>query len=509
MAIISRGAVVKAADVTLWKGTPATWPTSLELSGKWASYAELYREQLWVSTVISKRALATARLPLKVFERGEDGRPEAREHPYARLIARPNERHSKFFFWEWTSSTFDTYGEVFWGKIRDPGGRPVQIVPLHPVNMHVVEEQDAGFVWRFESSKLRIDRIDPSDVVHIKSYNPSQTTRGMSKLEPLRRTLENEDAARRASSAFWKNGGRPSVVLTHPNRLSREAGERLKADWDRIHGGVDNFGKAAILEEGMKPETMQLSAEEMQYTESRRLNREEVCAAYDMPPPAVHILDRATFSNITENLRSLYRDTMAPHLARFESDLETQLRGSHNRGADEPDFGDAVYAEFVMDEVLRGDFEKRAEAYQQAINSGHMTPAEVRAKENLPFIPGSDRLLINGTLVPLSTGDPEEDAGPDIGELSIAASRLGLAASYGVIEEDEARELLGLSRDTVRTVMGRLSRQKDLSEVDADWLVDGLGEEAAPVRAVLRHAKEAGDDVAALRERFKTHMGDR
>jgi phage portal protein BeeE len=78
-----------------------------------------------------------------------------------------------------------------------------------------------------------------------------------------------------------------------------------------------------------------------------------VCAVYDVPPPVVHILDRATFSNITEQMRSMYRDTMAPRLGLYESVLDSQLR---------PDFdprGD-LYAEFLMDEVLRGSFEQRA-----------------------------------------------------------------------------------------------------------------------------------------------------
>jgi phage portal protein BeeE len=66
-----------------------------------------------------------------------------------------------------------------------------------------------------------------------------------------------------------------------------------------------------VLEEGMEPKPLTLTAEEAQYIETRKLNREEVCAAYDMPPPVVHILDRATFSNITEQMRSMYRDTMA------------------------------------------------------------------------------------------------------------------------------------------------------------------------------------------------------
>src|SRR5206468_4129004 len=154
-------------------------------------------------------------------------------------------------------------------------------------------------------------------------------------------------------------------------------------------------GSTVVLEEGMTPNKLSLSAEEAQYIETRKLNREEVCAAYDVPPPVVHILDRATFSNITEQMRSMYRDTMAPRLGLYESVLDAQLR---------PDFdprGD-LYAEFLMDEVLRGDFEQRAAAYETMTRIGGMTPAEVRRAENLPYLGDvTDQLYVNAATVPL------------------------------------------------------------------------------------------------------------
>jgi phage portal protein BeeE len=75
------------------------------------------------------------------------------------------------------------------------------------------------------------------------------------------------------------------VLLQHPNLLNDDAVRRLKAQWDNLHSGVDNWAKTAILEEGMTATQMQLGAEEMQYIQSRQLNREECCAAYDVPPP--------------------------------------------------------------------------------------------------------------------------------------------------------------------------------------------------------------------------------
>lgn len=447
-----------------------------------AAYAEMYRRQLWVGVVVSKRARGTARLPLKVYLRDEMNRPEApRDNAYASLLRNPNPAMSTFRFWEWTSSTYDVFGEAAWLKLRDNGGRPYALAPLHPTGL---EFRD-GFWW-FDNGALKVDRIVPADLVFFRNYNPSDMVRGLSNLEQLRDTLENEGAARKATSAFWTNGARPGFALTHPSSLSEPAQTRLRAQWDKDHSGAGNTGRTLILEEGMEAKILQLTQEDAQYIETRKLNREEVCAAYDMPPPAVHILDHATYSNITENLRSVYRDTMAPHLKGFESDLDLQLRA--------PDFGDDVYAEFLMDEVLRGDFEQRAMAYKQA---DYMTIAEKRRAENLPFIEGTDIILVNTATLPL---DRLDDPGPidagTPGRSGQAAIPAASAQTDSVVRVPSRR----LDQRSVRSVMGRLAWQKEMGEVDPDVLTDGLSTED---RKSVIAAWAMAEDIPGLKARLK------
>lgn len=470
------GQLVKARATTLWEGDTRSFPgfSSLAMGDRWSSYAAMYREQLWVSVVVSKRAKATARLPLKVYLRDDLNRPEAVGTPYHALLRRPSTRLNRFDFWQWVQSTKDIFGEAFLLKRRDPGGRPVELIPLHPTAMHLDQvEPGAPQTWTFRNGKVAVSGIPRSDLVIFKTYDPDSMLRGMSPLEPLRRTLEFEDAAQRAQSSFWRRGARPGVALSHPGQLSQPAADRLKVRWDAIAAGADNTGATVVLEEGMKPEMLQIDAKDAQYIESRKLNREEVCAGYDVPPPVVHILDRATFSNITEQMRSMYRDTMAPPLKSLEETLEHDLRSSVRPGASDPDFSDDVYAEFLLDEVLRGDFEAQAEGFQKAINSGWMTPAEVRRARNLPFIEGSDRLLVNSTIVPLD----------QLGEQAAPSAA---------------------ARAAVRPAMGLLSRVESLVDVDAAALAASVPDDlAAAVVAEWVVAVAAGESVPEFRARLK------
>jgi len=357
------------------------------------------------------------------------------------------------------SATQDVYGEAFLYK-RRVNGVVTSLWPLHPTSMYWDDQSEA---WTYSSGRIRLDLRDV-DVIQFKRFNPGSIRRGLSPMEPLRATLENEWAARTATSSFWRGGTRPGTVLTHPRRISDAAQTRLKAQWDALTSGADKVGATVILEEGMKPEIHQITAEEAQYVETRRLNREEVCGAYDVPPPAVHILDRATFSNITEQLRSLYRDTMGPRCRAFEATLMTDLKA-----AEWPD--DPVYVEFLMDDVLRGDFEQRQDALAKAT---HMTIAEKRRIENLPFIDGTDRIFLNTATMPLDAIDAQAQA--------IAEGRTPTAT------------------DLVRTLMGRLSWQSSLAEVDLLALTEGI--DPADASKVAAHYV-AAESLADLKNRLK------
>lgn len=463
------------------KKTPTLIPTSypavdfppMSGLGYVSAYSQMYIKHLWVNIVISKRARATARLPLVVYQDNGQDRPRDKTHPYAVMLKTPNPAMSSFDLWLWTSSTFDIYGEAFLYKLRTNGR--VFLFPFHPRSM---TRDDKTGKWTFDNGTSRMEDIDREDLVHFKTYNPDSLHRGLSNLEPLRSTLDNEWHARNATSSFWQRGARPGMFLTHQKNMSKPAATRLKEQMDTITAGSGKTGVTVVLEEGMTPHPMTLTAEEAQYIETRKLNREEVCAQYDIPPPVVHILDRATFSNITEQMRSMYRDTMAPHLKGFEATIEREVRA-----VEWPD--DNVYAEFLMDEVLRGDFETRTDALNKA---NHMTIAEKRKVENLPFIEGTDRIFLNTASLPIDAIDARAEA---------MTARL-VAGGDPVHTES-------LPNQTVRSVMGRLNQSIELGQIQPKALVKGLDErDTGIVLEALNQERLEGGDIFSLRDRIRT-----
>ncbi len=483
--ISSGGEVVQYAPQALGETVPMLsngyfYPREgLQLTNRFATYAALYRAQPSIATVVDKIANSGARLHLRVWDVSRPGgRTMDNGSALARLLRAPCGRMSPYNFWRWVFSTYEVFGEAYILKQRNGAGAVINLLPMHPSRVIVKRDDEGNVVYVFSVGVASggILEAPEEDVIPLLRYNPESLMRGMSRLEPLASTLANEDAARRANKSWWLRGARPSVVLSHPAELSQEAMDRVRQNFDARHAGADAMGGTAVLEEGMTLERVQLNAEEMQYIESRKLNMGEVCMVYDVPPPVVHILDHATFSNITEQMRSMYRDTMSPRLEDVESVLDHHLTAEfYGPGMRE--------VEFDMTDVLRGDFESRASSAESLRNTGVATGNEAREIVGMTRSadPLMDKLFANAALVELGT--PAQRVTINASESASPAQQQQIAAT----EEDQAPAAartddkpaalpqppkpLALparaSRSyTTRSVMGRLARFKDATRAE-------------------------------------------
>jgi len=484
--IVSNGTTLDFAPQALGETVPSLSngyfyaEQGLSLSGRFAAYSALYRVQPIVSTLVDKIANAMARLTPKVWDNTPlTGKVQDLTSPYARLMADPCTVMSPFSFYRWTSSTYEIYGESFWYKVRDPNGpsvetehgprltgKVVNLLPMHPSRTAVHRDTKGAveFIFTLGVASAGILHAPAEDVVAFLRFNPDSLMRGLSRLEPLRTTLLNEDSARRATASFWKNGLRPSIMVSHPNELSQPAKDRMKASIDARHAGADNMSGSLVLDEGMTMQVVQLSAEEMQYIEGRKLNMQEGCMVYDVPPPVVHILDHATFSNITEQMRSMYRDTMTPRLEDLESVIDFSLR---------PEFfpiGERE-AKFDMTDVLRGDYETRADKAVTLRQSGVYTGNEARDIVGIALSddPEMNKLYANAALVPLGTPAQRvsitEAANP-----SPAMQAEADAAASGA--SGAAAEAATAGKAITRALLGRVSRKATTKDIRAG-LVEG------------------------------------
>ncbi len=513
MPIIS-GAQTKSTAPGVWASADGfaysgagTHPLAAYFTPLAYAYEAVFERQLWAQVAIEKLVALQILLPMKVYQRADRGREDARGTPFGQLMAQPSPTMDPVTFWSWFILQRHIHGKAYAMKVRDAGGRPVQLKLIHPTRIRYgpargeqAGPEGQGSQWWYvtDPRSLAEKPIDRWEFIAWRRPHPRHPEQALSPLEQLRDTLELEGAARLANKALFSRGGKHSILLKTPKNFGNGTSmvlKRLADQYEQRHGGVENWGRPLILEDGMEAVQLDHSPEDLQYVEARRLNREEVAAAFDIPPPAIGILDRATFSNVTEQNRMLYRTTMPPHLQSFEAVINFDLRDGRHGRTGPPDFGDAFYFEHLADGVLRGSTEERVASYATAIQSGQMTPAEARELENRPFIEGSDQLYVNTAMAPFNHAGQQQ--GPAMG----AAPALPAATAGGATAPGQARRL---DPAAISTVMGRLSRPKALADLDPVRLVDGLDQRSAAVVAqAVEHVAELDGTVAGLRRLIK------
>lgn len=407
MTVIVSGGKAVAAKSSPYAGSarPQTYRGGRSLrvdSVAWnETYAKIYAGQPWVYAVVNKLSRGVARLPLKSYRRDDAGaiqylRPtDGDAHPLPVLLSRPYPRGSRFGLIEATVGNLAIYGNAAWWKFRPgPGRAPVELWPLDWRCMTIRTNTDAEVDYYEYDGPAGKRKFLADDIVHFQWWSPMGPA-GTSPLEPLRVTLALEDAGRRYAVSSFSNGARPSGAVTTPKTLDPDVKEELRAEIQQMNAGPDAAFRVALMDGGMDWKPFAHTSQEAETIAHRKLNREEVAGAYDMPPPVIQILDNATYSNITEQNKALYRETLGPWTTMLEETIAAQLLWG------EPDFATA-YTEFDMAEVLKSDLVQRAQAYKLLENT--MTVNERRALENRDPIGEIDDEAnpANGILLPLN-----------------------------------------------------------------------------------------------------------
>jgi HK97 family phage portal protein len=364
--------------------------SSIVLSATYsADYATIWRTQPHVRTVVGFLARNIAQIGIHAFERTSDtDRRRLTDHPLAALIAKPNARTTRYRLIDALVNDLGIFDVACWAKAKVDG----DVAGLLRLPPQQIEPLGESWAWpegvRFKGNRGSIE-LGPDEVVLFRGYNPTDARWGVSPMETLRQVLAEEYQATLYREQLWRNGARFPGHIERPagREWSDAARERFRSDWRGLYtGNGPGAGGTPILEDDMKFVPGGITPAQAQYLETRKLTREEVAAAFHIPLPMVGILDHATFSNIEEQHKNLYQDTLGPWLEMIQQEIGLQLV---------PDFDSSgkVYVEFNLAEKMKGSFEEQATSLQTAVGAPWLTRNEARARQNLPQVDGGDELV--------------------------------------------------------------------------------------------------------------------
>ena len=378
-------------------------------------------------------------LPLHVLERQPRGTRRASELPlYKRLHQQPNGWQTSFEWREQAVFHIGLWGDAY-SEIRGGASGAVdQLVPLHPSRMKVerVENGRLRYLYREENGRETIYSQDA--ILHMRG--PSDDgVHGMSIVESCKDAIALARACELHGARYFGNGARPGFVLSTDGDLNAEARESLRQNWERMHGGVGNSNRTAVLVGGLKPlEIPQSSMHDAQFIEARKWQLAEIARLFRVP---LHLLGAETSPGSVEHAGlDFVQHTILPWLRRFESAFVRDLISDDDR----------YFVEFDVRGLMRGDAASRSAYYRAMWDIGALSTNDILELENRNPVEGGDeryRPLNMGVLgAPPSVDDvlAQQKPGSEIDgqavEGGVAAAEEGEPVTEEIVVEEPAAE---------------------------------------------------------------------
>lgn len=239
---------------------------------------------------------------------------------------------------------------------------------------------------------------------------------GISPLHTLSQILEENKRSVEWRTAQWDNSPKISGILKRPADAPKWGDtqrDRFLNTW-RSWKESAKAGGTPVLEDGMDYQVLDgINPKDAQDIEGRQLTDAEVASAFHIPPELVGARE-GNFSNIAAFRQMLFGPTLGPLFTEIQQAVNGGLLASLDRTKD-------IYVEMDRDAAINGSFLEQAKLLSTLVGGPVMTRAEGRAKLNLPFIEGTDELIVplnvteGGQASPQDSGeqnegdDPQED----------------------------------------------------------------------------------------------------
>jgi HK97 family phage portal protein len=475
--------------------------TGSTASGENVTSVTALQEETFMSGV---RYLAEtiASLPLPVYRRLQPrGKERATDFPlYQRLHDQPNRFQTSF---EWRDMLM--HHVLLRGNFYARINPDYTLIPYHPDRVRPFWAPNGERAYQYypmpgAPNDLADRIILQSEMFHL-TFMPGDGLKGKTLLEYQRDTIGRAMATSKYSGSVLAKGGRPGGVLKVKKNLSPQAKMSLREQWEERHGGASNAGRIAILEEDMDWSAVGMTNTDAQLMSLMELNVESMARILRIPEHKLGGMRRATFSNIEHQSIEAVVDSIRPWCVRIEQAMTRDLFTEAERKK--------YFVGFVVDGLLRGDFQSRMSGYATARQWGWLNADDVRDLEDMNPLPDGQgqSYLVPMNMVPaemaakLLSAPSAPTPPPSTRMISFNEGRslemmLRLRAAHQLVLRDAAGRLLRREADAVERQYRRQALEGSLPGFRA-WCDSYYSEfRATFIQAMAPAMAALGDTIA-------------
>lgn len=350
----------------------------------------------WVFACVHRMAKAVASVPW-VAVRGEgEEREIVGKHPISDLINRPNPYWSRQDLLERVMMHLMLAGNAVL-PINEINGRPKELWAVSPDSCTPVKGTGGKFITSyafFDENGTPLRKEPVSRIIHMQVANPADPYWGLPPLQAAGRAVDTDVAQSKWNYNATKNGNAPFGAWVSKQFLTDDQYEELLERVQDEYAGPLNARKPLVIGADLEWKDLARTAIDLDYLNSRKLNREEICSTLGVPPPMIGIYDQATLANLSESRRVFWEEGVILNLIDVRDSLNRVLV---------PKFGGDVRLDFDLRFVpaMQSMYGDRSEIAWRFWQMG--VPFEVlnrRLQLGFPRFEGDDKGYLPGNMVP-------------------------------------------------------------------------------------------------------------
>ncbi len=362
-----------------------------------------------VNAAVELRSDSMGKLPAYVMNERTKERIEG--HYLTRLLAvRPNEAMSPFVLKKLLEVHRLQCGNAYLWAPRDARtGQPRELLPLNPTFVQPYIHTD-GVLWYIATNPQTGEqrKFRSWDIVHLKGYSEDGIT-GISVLSRAAQVIRTASSQQQYEQKLYDQSARPSGVLSVEADLSKEARDKVREEWNRIHAGADNAFRVAVLDNGLKYQQIALSQSDAQFVESKEVTVADIARFYGVPLYKLQA-GKQSYSSNEQNAIEYVVSAIHPAVTQDEEELGHKLLF-------DAELQKGLVVHINMNAEMRGDMAARGAWYKDMREIGAYSVNDILGYEDLPKVPGGDERYASLNYVPLE----------DFKRLSIERNRGGEA----------------------------------------------------------------------------------
>jgi HK97 family phage portal protein len=301
--------------------------------------------------------------------------------PYSQLLKKPNHFQTRQQFIEnWVLSKL-SWGNTYVLKQRNQNREVVGQYILDPGRVYPLVSENGDVFYQLNRDNLTgvhgdFPAVPASEIIHDRFNCLFHPLVGLSPLFASALAATQGLKIQTNSAKFFENMSRPSGILVAPGSISQESADALKAKWDANFSG-DKIGKVAVLGDGLKYESMGVTAVDAQMVEQAKFSAETVCSTFHVPSFKIGIGAIPAGQKVEDMNQIYYSDCLHALMDSIQT-LQTEGLG----------LKDDVAVMFDLEDLLKMDSRTLTEVQVLRVGGGISAPDEARSKFNLKPVPG-------------------------------------------------------------------------------------------------------------------------